>query len=280
MRIYKLAAIAGIATIMASCSSGKKTNDASDDETIATAYTVETVTCKDSVVIGKSKAVAECTIAYLKSDDADNALVKNVDKWIHHMLMDAADSIAVGEPLASFIVNDLISSNQQDISEWEESFGKDSEFPMAYDFTYTVKPEVITPGYVTMMANSYIYTGGAHGGAATIGCTFATATGEELDFDNMFDAEAAEAVTELVKKGLMEQYFKVETEEDFKNSLLFGDEPLPLPANAPFFMEEGVCFLYQQYEIACYAAGMPQCVIPYKDLRPYFTKAALAVLEN
>ncbi|MDE6438615.1 MAG: RsiV family protein, partial [Muribaculaceae bacterium] len=42
----------------------------------------------------------------------------------------------------------------------------------------------------------------------------------------------------------------------------------------PYFMKDGVVFLYQQYEIACYAAGMPACVIPYSALLPFMTPAA------
>lgn len=280
MKIYRLATIASIAAIMASCSSGKKTDDASTDDGIATAYTVETVTYKDSAIIGDSKILAECTIGHLKFDNADNPLGDNIDKWIRHMLMDSADSIAVGQPLAKHIVDGLISENEGDIRDWEEAFGKESEISMSYDLDYSVKPEVVAPGYVTMVFNSYVYTGGAHGGSATIGRTFAAATGEEMDYDNMFEADAADAVNELVKKGLMEQYFKVKTEKEFENALMDYDGELAFPANAPYFTEEGVCFLYQQYEIACYAAGMPQCVIPYDALRPYFTKAALSLLED
>ena len=38
-------------------------------------------------------------------------------------------------------------------------------------------------------------------------------------------------------------------------------EKFPLPAFPPFLTKEGVVVMYQQYEIAPYAVGMPSCVI-------------------
>jgi hypothetical protein len=38
--------------------------------------------------------------------------------------------------------------------------------------------------------------------------------------------------------------------------------------------EKGVEFLYQPYEIAPYAAGMPSFTLSYQDIRPYLTIGA------
>lgn len=76
----------------------------------------------------------------------------------------------------------------------------------------------------------------------------------------------------------MEQYFEVRTESELRDILLLNNEPFPFPQNPPYFEENGVCFLYQQYEIAPYAAGMPACVIPFETLRPYFTDDVLQML--
>ena len=37
-------------------------------------------------------------------------------------------------------------------------------------------------------------------------------------------------------------------------------------------------FTYQQYEIASYAAGMPEFTIPFEDLFPYLTPEAKALV--
>lgn len=285
MKIINSALIACVATL-AACSHGKSSDGAAQRsdapaDSVATAYVVEKVSFRDSVTVGDSKAVAECSLGYLKSDDKDNALVKSVDKWIRSMLKDADSSVAMGEPLAKYVVKDVLGANENDLREWNDTFGRDSEDgypPMSYEFSYEVMPLVTAPRYVTMLYNSYVFTGGAHGGAASIGQTFAASDGNMLDLD-MFRPGTTDKVLELVKKGLMEQYFEVKTEKEFNDMLLVNNGTLSFPANPPYFEEKGVCFLYQQYEIAPYAAGMPQCLIPFETLRPYFTEATLDLLD-
>lgn len=285
MKIINLAVVACMASLIA-CNSGKGTKDSDtrpdgQNDDAAPAYVVEKVSFKDSVVIGNSKAVAECSLGYLKSDDKDNPLVDSVDKWIRSMLKDSDSSVAMGEPLAKYVVKDVLGDNESDLREWNDTFGRDSVDgypPMSYEFSYEVMPLVTAPRYVTMLYNSYIFTGGAHGGAASVGQTFAASDGNMLGMD-MFRPGTTDKVLELVKKGLMEQYFEVKTEKEFNDMLLVNNGTLPFPANPPYFEEKGVCFLYQQYEIAPYAAGMPQCLIPFETLRPYFTEATLDLLD-
>lgn len=288
MKITNLAVIACMASLMA-CNSGKK-NESADT---GPCYVIDNASYKDSVIIGASKAVAECSIAYLEldgysngsltSESADSArmVVKSVDKWIRHMLGDGDTSVAMGEPLAKYMVKDVLGANEGDLRDWNDAFGKDCKDgfpPMSYEFSYEVKKIDCTFHYLTMLYNSYIYTGGAHGGAASIGQTFAFDDGRMLDMD-MFRPGTDDKVLELVKKGLMEQYFEVNTEKEFYDMLLIDDGTLSFPANPPYFETEGVCFLYQQYEIAPYAAGMPACVIPFEALSPYFTESTLQLLD-
>lgn len=284
MKAINLAIIACVASLVA-CSPEKNSKSDKDvggvkNDSNTPAYVVSKVSYKDSVIIGTSKAVAECSLGYLKSDDKNNALVAGVDKWIRQMLKDTDTSVAMGQPLAKYVVDDVLKSNSGELREWNDTFGKDIADgypPMSYEFTYSVKPMTLAPAYVTMLYTSYVYTGGAHGGAAAIGQTFAADNGRTLELD-MFREGTTQKVLELVKKGLMEQYFEVKTDAEFNDMLLLNGDKFPFPANPPYFEEKGVCFLYQQYEIAPYAAGMPQCIIPFETLKPYFTDVTLKLL--
>ncbi len=56
---------------------------------------------------------------------------------------------------------------------------------------------------------------------------------------------------------------------------------IPLPTIwLPFPKDNGICLVYAQYEIAAYAAGMPAFVIPLKDVEPYLTEEAAALLRQ
>ena len=86
----------------------------------------------------------------------------------------------------------------------------------------------------------------------------------------LLEGMSHEEIAEAVKQGLC-GYFEVSMDE-LPSQLLLGTideeeaqrifrEEFPLPATPPYLTAEGVNIIYQQYEIACYAAGMPTCVI-------------------
>ncbi|MDE6317669.1 MAG: DUF3298 and DUF4163 domain-containing protein [Muribaculaceae bacterium] len=278
MKIIRCAVICCLAAALVACSSEKKENTVNTDRSAGVdGYTVENVSYADSVVYGESKAVAECTIGYLKPDSLTTPLIDNVNAWTRYALGNTAGA-KMGEPLARDVVAKALDSNGADLKEWNEAFGSKSNLPaMSYEMSYSVKPLVLEPTYVTMMFTSYIYLGGAHGEAAAVGQTFDAVTGVMLD-DNMFRTGTEDTILALVKNGLMEQYFKVTTEKEFNDCLLSDNGDFSLPANPPYFTGEGVCFQYQQYEIAPYSAGMPECTVPFATIRPYLTDAVAALI--
>ena len=66
--------------------------------------------------------------------------------------------------------------------------------------------------------------------------------------------------------------------EAVREQLFVEDGPIPLPAWTPYPTEEGLAFVYQQYEIASYAAGMPAFTLPYEDIAPWLTADARQLL--
>ena len=49
---------------------------------------------------------------------------------------------------------------------------------------------------------------------------------------------------------------------------------------APVCRPNGVEFIYQQYEIAPYAAGIPTCTLPYDSLENLFTVTMKPLIES
>ena len=54
----------------------------------------------------------------------------------------------------------------------------------------------------------------------------------------------------------------------------------PLPAAAPIFKKHGVTFIYQQYEIAAYAVGMPKCSFTYEQILNLCTSTAQPLIQS
>lgn len=138
---------------------------------------------------------------------------------------------------------------------------------------------------VTFVNEGYNYQGGAHGMSWKMGQTFRKSDGRRFGAEmlkNTFD----EGFTDLVKSGLKEYFSKysetkVVTDEDLENQLLdVKVYNIPLPQCPPYFTKDGVTFVYQQYEIACYAAGMPTFTVPYSKIKPYLIRAARELVEK
>ena len=148
-----------------------------------------------------------------------------------------------------------------------------------YDFSLLKDRE--TDRYVVFLSQDYVYLGGAHGGVVGRGgLTFDKKEGALVE--KMVDSASLDAVQPLLRKGLS-QYFSDEdmevSPEELDNILFLETGVIPFPAWTPYPSEEGLVFTYQQYEIAAYAAGMPEFTVPYADILPYLTPEAKVLLD-
>lgn len=132
-------------------------------------------------------------------------------------------------------------------------------------------------GGVSYTVTNYIYEGGAHGLTTSFGQTLDRATGNVLVEVIDRSLEATDSMQAIIRDGLT-SYFADELGTDSMKleDFIFADDPshLPLPVGEPWFTDEGLTFIYQQYEIAPYAAGRPSFVVPYARIEPYLTADA------
>lgn len=148
-----------------------------------------------------------------------------------------------------------------------------------YDFSLLKNRE--TDRYVVFLSEDYVYLGGAHGGiVGRGGLTFDKKDG--LLVDKFLEPTSLDAIQPLLRKGLTDYFADgdVEVTPEELDNILFLETAgtIPFPAWTPFPTEDGLVFTYQQYEIAAYAAGMPNFILSYDDLLPYLTPEAKTLL--
>lgn len=249
---------------------------------------VDSVACADSLAVGG--CVARCTVSVDFPESGDSALINNLRRWISGRLVPyngmtpeneadkhGVDTITDGNRLVLAACKASLEVAEGDFVQFE-----DDGITTTYEYDYSVRKAYETPAFVTYVSHNYVYSGGAHGGVNFSGAVFALADGRQYGWNNMFEPEALDAVRGLIAAGLMADYFKVDTQEAFMSVLQLdpGATELPLPVASPVFMAEGVEFVYQQYEIACYAAGIPTCTIPYDKLMDKFTPQVRGMLAE
>lgn len=140
-----------------------------------------------------------------------------------------------------------------------------------------------TPAYITYQSWTYNYMGGAHGSAFNHSVNISKATGEALA--ETVDTLKVKELQPLLRKGVLSYLNdnnpdeKV-TEEQLADYLFIDNGTIPVPALTPYLTKEGVCFIYQQYEIGPYALGMVTFTVPYADIKTFLTPEARKLLTE
>lgn len=169
------------------------------------------------------------------------------------------------------------------LKEEYDDVGDNSRPP--YSFSMDIRKIYETDRTVTFTASSYSYMGGAHGMGTNIGKTFRKSDGRRFCVEMMCNVNTDE-FRNMIKERLR-TYFKengenVTTDDELAEMLITesGLDFLPLPQYDPYLTKDGVKFVYQQYEIAPYAAGLPSFTIPYDKVWPYLTQEGRNMIER
>ncbi len=134
--------------------------------------------------------------------------------------------------------------------------------------------------FVTFLTTDYCFLGGAHGSETVSGASLSKDGGHLIAYP--VDTTKTAELQPLFRKGLLGYFSKQDkniNEKNLTDFLFIEHDTIPMPSSSPYFMPDGIAFVYQQYEIAPYAAGQPTFTVSYKDIAPYLTKEAFAIAE-
>ena len=147
-------------------------------------------------------------------------------------------------------------------------------------FDYSLKMVGETDRYIVFKSEYYVNYGGTHGGILGAGpLTFSKQDGHLVG--DFFEPGSAAQMQPLLREGLLD-YFGPRMDGTGLDLDVFLSLPeggaVPLPAWAPQPVADSLHFVYQQYEIAPYAAGMPEFSLPVGQLKDFLTDDAVKIL--
>lgn len=290
---------ATVALALASCSDNK-TKAGSDADSTATAdsATLDTIQSKPAMALTtntfkytKKDKTAEITVEIEYPTAGDPTLCEAIRK----KTLSLAEHNFPGDKDNGRAVTNYLGKSAYDNAHamWEETDKANKETAVdGTDFEYTPQPPYAaeikvkkiaeTDKYITLSISSYEYLGGAHGSTAMQGITYSKLDGKEIN-DRMLKNSRPKGLNDIIKKGL-KRYFAecgttIKSDADLTDQLLLEDgksvNDLPLPAEGLYITPQGIVFTYGQYEIAPYAAGIPTFTVPFEQLKPYMTYAAI-----
>ena len=210
----------------------------------------------------------------------DNPLNDSIRTWICHSFSDSTarykdDIHQLVTKWGEDVLRDDSACVSNDLKEAEGIVNS-----VSYADELSIRPIYEDDDFLTMDITGYNYMGGAHGSSYYQGVTFLKSDGHRVGFELLKDYDRRE-LQEYIKKCL-KKYFEISgpttdeegrtlSEDDQLRDCLFQNidgqsvlQDIPLPDTPPFVTEEGIVLIYQQYEIAPYAAGMPCALIPWE----------------
>lgn len=233
----------------------------------------------DSISCHKEDRLADCKVIADYPKNCNTPLGRAITEHINKTLGIHTDgSITDAENKVVASVDSAFAATRGQASELRAA-GLSIYAPFAASISVRKKSEnKLTVTYAT---DIYAYTGGAHGMAVYKETVFIKASGKIID-EGIFKDTSSAKFKRLIINGL-KKYFNAADDAELKDYLLLeGDlKDLPLPAaSTPSFTDKGVKFIYQQYEIAPYAAGMPEAIIPYDTIKAFVKDEFLKILPQ
>jgi hypothetical protein len=175
------------------------------------------------------------------------------------------NQIITDSTLASFYLDQPVTSIPAALDAFVKQYESfKTDFPETEQvWELTVETELVfeSSTVLTYAINTYSFTGGAHGNDRVQLLSFNPQTGAV--FDNSELIRDQDAFREIA-----EAYFlssQKDSNANFSMEDFFFGEEFKLPENIGF-NEEGLILLYNVYEIASYAQGYTEFVIPYEAL--------------
>ena len=213
----------------------------------------------------------EYLIVHIKAERASKEMAFAVGEWLDETL----GGYYPGDVRDLQQMVDFYGQAMSDtLSEWAKEIG-----PYTY-LEYDAKMEKAWENdlVVTYTLETFQNMGGAHPLSGCEGVTFRKSDGRRLDW-NIVSRRSNDQMKDQLRNGL-KNYLEISTDDELLEIL--GDDKyycLPYPQTPPYMLENGLVFIYQQYELMAYAMGMGTDTLDYETIKPLLTCWAANLLE-
>lgn len=157
------------------------------------------------------------------------------------------------------------------IQDYEDFKNEMPDAPGGWHYTADIKVEVLSDTLLSLAIQEEYYTGGAHGGYGTYFINVKPSTGAEFTLDDMLKTGYEEPLAKLGEKVFRHVRELNDSASLGENYFEFPDDKFELNKNYGF-KKDGIVFFYNSYEIAAYAAGPTEILIPYEELAEWLRK--------
>ncbi|OMP32507.1 DUF3298 and DUF4163 domain-containing protein [Mangrovimonas sp. DI 80] len=202
---------------------------------------------------------AKIEVLYPKAKGSSEA-AKNINTTIDSYI---ANQLSFNDSIPPSDLKDAIEKFNTEYTGFKDEF-KDTE--ARWEALVEGEVQYQSPEILCISINTYLYTGGAHGNDRIDFLNFNPNTGQQYSTQNLISDMAG--FSKLVETNLKKEQAKKAKDKSMED-LFFGKD-FQLPESIGF-NEDGVIILYNTYEIASYAQGITEFLIPYSEANAFLS---------
>jgi hypothetical protein len=250
--MYRLFLFLTAAVLFCSCSNSKTTQLSQDSVNTDTAvYALKSIIENDEDC--DSTLSKDCRIVDISYPEFENqpALNDSVNKRIQKIYTTETSYESVSDMVQGFMAD-------------YRSFKTDPNFNNRV-YTLMSKTKVLTNNQVLgLLIESYIYTGGAHGGSFVTFINWDTQARKQISIYDVLKPGTHDSLRVIAEK-IFRQNEGISSTDPLKQ-YFFENDRFVLNENY-LFTAEGIKYIYNEYEIKPYSSGRTELLIPYNSIR-------------
>ena len=247
---------------MASCTGTRKDNSRDSAEPSDSIQNAELAI--DSMELVRKDKLMEIT-CHLQFIAGNNTAADSINASISQHVLEQERNSNVREAMHRY-VKKTYEQNEPEVTEMKSQ----GEYFADMLFTFEHEGRFLddTPdSIITYAATSYIYTGGAHGYSSMRYMNFSRKTGHLITLEEVLDLSRQKEIVQLIIRDLMQQ-FGCNSVQQLEDQGFIGIRDTNVTDNF-HIGSRGITFVYNPYEIACYAMGKQSVTLTYQQLKPY-----------
>jgi hypothetical protein len=173
-------------------------------------------------------------------------------------------NVSMGNPEAEGWTMEMVADNFIDNF---ESFKKDSpELSSSWYYKADVAVETLLDTLLSLSVKDEFFTGGAHGGGGKYFISVNPMTAKAVMLDDVLRRGYKEALRAEGEKAFRLNHHLLDTASLITNGFQFPENKFKLNDNYGF-RRDGIVFVFNSYEIASYAEGPTEILIPYEKIK-------------
>ena len=282
--------IAFIAVMAVSCNTKNK-NDQTEQDSISTdtvRYGESTVEINKHLLNKPEYPACEftATISYPEKYKNDSILKIIQKKFVSSCFGDEYVQYSPTEALKQFSdsyikkYDTLEDDLKKGIEENKGKYNADDFIWLNYVYSVNAAPIFNNNLFACYSVQQYEYTGGAHGMTTTTYEVINLENGNPLTLEDIFNSQDFEKVNKVILSQLLKD-LRITSPAQLVDAGFF--DPDGITATENFYIDNtGVVWLFNPYEIACYAVGSVKIPVPYNTLKPYIKpdSPVMNMIEN